>query len=281
MTIIQSKSDAVNGQGSELKAYSLRIALGGQLVELVRRLGRKPYDLSKRKGDVINCYSRESRNRFLKFLLSIDYKQMGNPLFYTLTYPKSYPENPQDWKSHLSAMVRRLKRKYPGVCGTWRLEPQKRGAPHFSGFLWGCDELTTELGKRWFSRQWFEIVDSGDDKHLLAGTGISKELMIETRIYYLAKYQAKSEKGGDKQEFKYPVGRYWGCFGRERLVINVEEFKIDRQLYFRLKRVMRRKLEKKIGKKRYYEVLKGRECGMWVRMSNDTIERLLDLLVED
>lgn len=249
-------------------------------MELKKLLGKKPESLGKESGDVINGYSRESRNRFIKLLLSIDYKKMGVPFFYTLTYPGSFSNDPRVWKRDLDAFIHRMKREFPDLCGTWRLEPQKRGAPHFSGFLWGCDYLGTPKGKAWFSRAWYEVVGSGDERHLRAGTGISRELMIETRIFYLAKYQTKKEKGGVSQEFDYPVGRYWGCFERKKLSIKVEEFEIDRALFFRLRRVMKKSLEKRLGKNRFREVVKGKQNGLWLKMSNQTIESLLSLFVD-
>lgn len=261
--------------------YRVKIAEGGQLVEIKRKLGNKPDELGKKSGDVIEGYSRESRNRFIKILLSINYTSMGAPFFYTLTYPGEFSNDPRTWKRDLSAFIRRLKREYPDLCGTWRLEPQKRGAPHFSGFLWGCDDLDTQIGKEWFSRQWFEVVGSGDQKHLRAGTGISKELMIETRIFYLAKYQTKAEKGGVKQEFDYPVGRYWGLFERKKLAIKTEEFEIDRALYFKLRRVMKKKLEKRLERNKFREVVKGKQNGLWLKMSNRDIEKLLALFVDE
>jgi hypothetical protein len=293
-------------------AFTMSIAEGGQLVELKRKLGHKPDSLGKSKGDVIEGYSRESRNRFMKLLLSIDYGKMGVPLFYTLTYPGEFSLDPRVWKRDLHTFVMRMKREFPDLCGTWRLEPQKRGAPHFSGFLWGCDRLKLTDGKQWFSRQWFEVVGSGDEKHLRAGTGIDAVSDISEAIYYMAKYQTKADKGGVAQEFSYPVGRYWGIFERKRLAIRVEEFGIDKALYFKVRRVMRKLLESRFkegrqkaaikilalasrgegsaalrlyqseqSKKRFKEVIAGRQNGLWVKMTNQDIEKLLSLLVDE
>lgn len=306
------KDEAERVQG----AYSLRISLGGQLVELKRKLGKKPDDLGKSKGDVIDGFSRESRNRFIKLLLSIDYEKMGSPFFYTLTYPGAFSNDPRTWKKNLDTFIKRLRREYPDLCGTWRLEPQKRGAPHFSGFLWGCDDLGTQNGKGWFSRAWFEVVGSGDEKHLRAGTGIMRVPDDEGErlklMMYQAKYQTKAEKGGVKQEFDFPVGRYWGLFERKKLAIKIEEFDIDRSLFFKIRRVMKKKLEKlheegkkkvaekalellqngsekklielmknQTGKNRFREVVKGKQNGLWLKMSNRDIEKLLILFVDE
>lgn len=263
----------------ETSGFSVMIADGGHLVEIKRQLGSKPDELGKKKGDLIDGYSRGSRNRFIKKLLSIDYKKMGTPLFYTLTYPGEYSDDPKAWKRDLDAFFLRLRRRYHGLCSTWRLEPQKRGAPHFCGFLWGCDDLKTKDGKVWFSSAWYEVVRSGDQKHLRAGTGISQELTIMTRIFYMAKYQTKSDKGGTRQEFDYPVGRYWGVINRKKLAIQKEEFEVDRSLYFKLRRVMKKLLKKRPTKNRFREVAKGKQNGLWVSMSNEDILKLLNLYV--
>jgi len=52
--------------------------------------------------------------------------------FITLTYPIIYSEDWHVWKRDLETYVKRLERKYPHMVGCcWRVEFQKRGAPHF------------------------------------------------------------------------------------------------------------------------------------------------------
>ena len=261
--------------------YKLDYSVGGRLVEIKRLLGEKPEGLGKRKGDVIDCYSRESRNRFIKLLMSIDYNKAGVPFFYTLTYPGEFSSDPRVWKRDLRIFYDRLRYKFPNMYGTWRLEPQKRGAPHFCGFLWGCPGLETMEGKKEFSKDWYEVVGSGDERHLRAGTGIDIEKDIQQRIFYMAKYQTKAEKGGVKQEFDYPVGRYWGVWNRKKLEIKKEEFELDKNLFFKVRRVMRKKLERRLTKNKYREVIKGKSSGLWVSMSNDDILRLVDHIVRE
>jgi hypothetical protein len=261
--------------------YALTYSVGGRLVELKRLLGHKPAGLGKSIGDIIDSYSRESRNRFIKLLMSIDYTKVGTPLFYTITYPGEYSSDPKVWKRDLRIFYDRLNYKFPDMFGTWRLEPQRRGAPHFCGFLWGCPGLETMEGKKWFSLAWYEVVGSGDEKHLRAGTGIEVEKDIQNRIFYMAKYQTKSEKGGVKQEFDYPVGRYWGVWNRKKLEIQKEEFDLDTNLFFKIRRVIKKKLERRLTKNKYRDVIKGKSNGLWVSMSNDDILRLIDYIVRE
>lgn len=266
----------------EPERFYMSVAIGGKLVELKREEG---IEIGRSQGgglrSEVEGYSKASRNRFLKTLLAIDYEKMGPPMFYTLTYPGQYSSNPADWKRDLHTFVMRLKRAYPDMCGTWRLEPQERGAPHFAGFLWGCPDLAGIEGKERFSRMWYEVVGSGDKRHLKAGTGIELEAMIDRRILYLAKYQTKEEKGGLRQEFAYKVGRYWGVFNRERIAIRKERMELDPALYFRIRRVMRKNAEKKMRRKRSLQVDRGSRNGMWWGMSDKDVFRLVDLFTSD
>jgi hypothetical protein len=280
----RQEKNYLNDLDEEIKhpgRYFVEIAEGGRLVVLSRKLGRKPEGLGKKKGDVVEGFSRASRNAFIKLLLSIDYKKMGIPLFYTLTYPGEFSNDPRVWKRDLHVLFQRLQYRFGSVTSTWRLEPQRRGAPHFCGFLWNCDELKSMEGKRWFSQQWFEVVGSGDERHLRAGTGIDIEQDIGNRIFYMAKYQTKVEKGGVKQEFDYPVGRYWGAFNRKELSITKEEIEVDRELFFKLRRPIKKMLESKLEKNKHREVIKGKQSGLWAMMDNEQILKLMDMTIKN
>src|SRR5438445_4731657 len=52
--------------------------------------------------------------------------------FVTLTYPAIYTEDWKQWKNDLDNFFKRIERKYSYLVGlVWRIEFQKRGAPHF------------------------------------------------------------------------------------------------------------------------------------------------------
>ncbi len=260
--------------------YNLSYAKGGRCVELKRVLGKKPKELGKKKGSIIDGYSRESRNRFLKFLLSIDYEKMGAPLFVTATYPGEYLNDPRVWKRDLKTLVERLKRRFPNCIVIWRLEPQKRGAPHFAMFIWGCEEFETREGKKLFSKMWYEIVGSKDERHLRAGTNIQQETDIKKRIFYMAKYITKKEKGGEKQEFDYPVGRYWGVYNKEGLSINIEQIEIDKEIFYRTKRIIRKMLKSKMAKDKHREAVKNKHNGIWASMPAKEVLKMLNYVVK-
>lgn len=75
-------------------------------------------------------------------------------LFGTLTYPKDFPEEFETWKAQHQALFKRMARKWPEFGRIWRLELQKRLAPHFHEFLMGLlpgdeDHLPLQYRRVW------------------------------------------------------------------------------------------------------------------------------------
>jgi hypothetical protein len=118
-------------------------------------------------------------------------------------------------------MKRWLKRK--GVAaGSWFLEFQARGAPHFHCYLSGYPVG----GVKAVSQAWFSIVGSGDEKHLAWHEGkLSGRPCLEwfrvphAASAYATKYATKQEQKDVPQEYQN-VGRFWGCWGKSRPVWN-------------------------------------------------------------
>lgn len=162
-------------------------------------------------------WSRRSRSRMTLRLAELDYTPLveagGLPAMVTLTYPgdwETVAPNGRAVKAHLRAFFERFKRAWGGypVC-VWKLEFQRRGAPHYHLFMvpptgdaGDCrkDERLRKLiefyrGERdrkprelveavgdgmpfrdWLSWAWADIVDHPNGvewaKHVLAGTGV-------------------------------------------------------------------------------------------------------------
>jgi hypothetical protein len=143
-------------------------------------------------------------------------------LFVTLTYPDSYLDGYIDdwqrWKRDGATLIKRLRRRYPDARGIWRIElvTRKSGAyegalaPHFHFIWWGVDLLDYwELVefREWLARAWYEVVGTGDEKHLEAGTECAPCKSRQHSRAYVSKYIAKEEGDG------LPIGRRWGWFG--------------------------------------------------------------------
>jgi hypothetical protein len=135
----------------------------------------------------------------------------------TLTYPKQHTTNGKEVKRHLDLMKRWL--KYHGVkAGSWFLEFQARGAPHFHCYLAGYPVG----GVNAVSQAWFNIVGSGDEKHLAWHQGkLSGRPCLEwfrvphAASAYATKYATKQEQKEVPEEYQ-SVGRFWGCWGASR-----------------------------------------------------------------
>jgi len=129
----------------------------------------------------IKGFSPASRLRFMRTMgqwnaLVFDLRLV---LGVTLTYPMEFP-CARASKRHLKMLMQRIERSYPGTFGVWKLEPQKRGAPHFHIVLAfgvsvrqrddACGDVAggfEESFQHWLADAWYEIVGSGDVKHQL------------------------------------------------------------------------------------------------------------------
>jgi hypothetical protein len=155
-------------------------------------------------------FSKNSRRRLLFTMCKM--KRGNVPLFVTLTYPSVFPDPVNDrvvYKKHLEHFFERLERRFPGVAVLWRLQFQKRTAPHFHLFVWGVDYVRLLMC---VSKMWFETVGSGDVKHLSAGTRVEKLRSWRGAMGYAARYLSDVD-----ENFNGFVGRWWGVKGRVNL----------------------------------------------------------------
>lgn len=138
--------------------------------------------------------------------------------FMTLTYPNAWSPEPQVWKRDLDVFIKRIRRRWPRACGIWRIEFQERGAPHFHLIIWNVRGNVKRVRLR-ISRAWYEIVGSGDEKHLKAGTEVSHVKSRRKAGWYVSKYAAKIGRTPVDPETGevVNVGRWWGVFGDLRL----------------------------------------------------------------
>lgn len=198
-------------------------------------------------GAVIKEFSDRGRYRLLFFCKNCDcdFRSMA-----TLTYPLEFPADGVVVKNHLKLLVQRLKRRWPEIRGVWFLEFQRRGAPHFHilfemdlSMYGDLEEKKRWRGKRkgqrywtvpaieqWLARSWFEIVGSGDEKHLRAGVSWEVVEEEEGALRYAATHAAKPHQKTVPEEF-YNVGRFWGKIGDLR-VVEIGQAKVDAEAVF-------------------------------------------------
>lgn len=231
----------------------------GASLMTVKRTPRKKQEqnqerLTSKRGNV-TVFSSKSRKRLMNTLAMV--KRDNLPCFVTLTYPAVYSDDPAVWKAHLDAFLKRLNRKFPNVSGVWKLEPQKREAPHFHLLVWGV--FLWDL-MAFVPTAWYEVVGSGDVKHLLWHQGALRDKhgklnkhcvsQVESQrgvFWYASKYMSKDVSGWSAG------GRWWGVFYRSRLplgeVVNVEVSEQKAIEFIRyMRRYMKRKGKKKSGR---------------------------------
>jgi hypothetical protein len=131
--------------------------------------------------------------------------QAATPLFLTLTYPAAWPTASSEWKRHFDNFCHRLHRRFPGAGLVWKLEAQRRGAPHYHALVWGDADLG--LLRAWAGAAWYECVGSGDERHLRAGTRVEAVRTWRGVRSYAAKYLGKRISEDDAWDFP---GRVWG-----------------------------------------------------------------------
>jgi hypothetical protein len=182
----------------------IEIAVDGQHIKLKTPWMYKHAIRKQAKRGKIQGFTAKSRKRMMIMMSKTDQNKL--PIFVTLTYPAIFPQA-KETKGHLGAFIKRLKRKYGNNIGyVWKLEKQKRGAPHYHLFIWGIKERSIIS---FITDSWYEIVKSGDPKHALAGTQVQQMLYKHGLMKYCSKYLAKIDKQFDTEE----MGRIWGKGG--------------------------------------------------------------------
>jgi hypothetical protein len=154
-------------------------------------------------------------------------------LFASLTYHDSWPDDPSDWKADLDATLKRLESVYGPFPCIWRLEPQRRGAPHYHLLIFAPDGLDADA----IRDAWHERVAPGDADHYRHGVDVRRVSSWREARGYLSKYMAKTETFASGLS----VGRVWGVRRRALLGTVWRRWNLSYLQYLRLRRAMRRR----------------------------------------
>ena len=184
-----------------------------------------------KRGEVVN-FSVNSRRRLLRMLATL--QKDVRPIFVTLTFSDAYQnyQEPGDWKRCLRSFEHRFRRAFPAGSFVWRLEVVDRKSgehvgtpfPHFHLLVFGVS-----YGKlrSFVPGAWYEVVGTGDEKHLKAGTQVSRIYSRRGIMRYASKTVANlpGELGKDIQTLAERVGRWWGVVVRDNFMRFVAELK--------------------------------------------------------
>lgn len=130
----------------------------------------------------------------------------------TLTYPAEFSTDGEVVKRHLREFLTWLRKDIGRYSYLWFLEFQRRGAPHFHILIdrqFRSRGVLTALRFR-VSAEWYQIVGSGDSRHLAAGTKVERIRKKEGARHYAVKYAQKTYQKIVPEEYRN-VGRFWGA----------------------------------------------------------------------
>jgi hypothetical protein len=218
------------------------------------------HDLPKRGK--ITEWSDPSRRNFRKFMGGLQLGALDGAMMVGLTYPGEFPapESYSIYKGHLRAFKARFAREFPDASFLWKLEFQQRGAAHYHLIVFGIGEgpSAMEGWKKWVDVAWYEVVGSGDSRHLRAGVTSEWVRSRGGAVGYLTKYLGKEDqtRPGDH------TGRYWGICNKKGLPLAPvrKEEKTDREAVL-IRRVIRKKTASDIKGRRMLSTLK--RLGIW------------------
>lgn len=167
---------------------------------------------------VVKEFSDNSRRRllFAAYNAAAEWRS-----FSTLTYPREFPTDGRTVKEHLHLFLDSLHYHFGDVSWLWALEFQARGSPHYHLLA------SQFIPKEWLSQRWYEVVGSGDSRHLRAGTSIESCSGRKQGAAYMVKiYGAKKFQKTVPEDFSN-VGRFWGV--SRGLVVPLHTVELQRE----------------------------------------------------
>ena len=172
----------------------------------------------------ISGFSENSRRRLSYRMARIE--RGGLPVLVTLTYPDCYFSKLGDfanWKRDIDNLGKRMLRAFNKTGMVWKMEviDRKSGLhkgvefPHFHCLVWGVN--VSDMLK-FIPGAWFEVVATGDIRHLKAGTRVEAVRSENGVRSYVSKYICKVFEGKTRY-----MGRWWGWIGKKNLPFAVAE----------------------------------------------------------
>lgn len=192
------------------------VCIEGEYVKVVKRHARRVGHKAKSKRGDVQGYSKKSRRRFMHTMGKL--KMDKKPIWVDLTIPDGVDYSPKAVNGYRDAFGKRLLRRFPKASIIWRREYQDRKSgvdlgtlkPHYHCFVFGVDRANL---RAWVPQNWYEVVGSGNQDHLKAGTSVKRLKSRRQAMYYASKYMAKEVE----QAMPKGAGRCWGMIGRENI----------------------------------------------------------------
>lgn len=190
-----------------ISPYILPPVVGFELYRqdaVVLRQGRAGRPVDWARSDVTE-FSAASRKRLAFVASNTD---VNFTTMITLTYPMEFPNDGKDVKRDFATFKKAMMRRWDKPSYLWFLEFQRRGAPHIHLLLERVKVNKCSIA--WLSGTWYRICDTGDEKHLRAGTRIERIRLPEGARHYVVKEASKMYQKRVPGAYQN-VGRFWGC----------------------------------------------------------------------
>lgn len=224
--------DLPRQQTATVRLYQSRIT--------IQKTGIAPRNaLLKVRGVVSNDFSRKSRRRLMDAFHSWQVPDGYKRYHIVLTYPAIYSPDWKVWKDNLKAFKRKIQNVFgDNLQGYWRLELQKRGAPHYHLLIaLQKGAVTNKKLKKLVTKWWAAIAHSNDQyegKYATQVKVIHNDKMAQNYVSkYVAKitppdreskeseqlslseqFEAGVSQFKSEQERQKTIGRHWGRMGK-------------------------------------------------------------------
>jgi hypothetical protein len=235
-----------------------------------------------RRGRVTG-FSAQSRRRFIRKLASIDEKayRPNQVLFISITYHRTWPEDPAVQYGQLKRWHRRVERRYGPIPLFWKKELQRRGAPHYHLVVFLPAELATErrIGEfvDFATESWIDVVAGPSDcRELMARHALrcTRKGSWRSLITYASKRMSNTDEAGDGRS----TGRIWGSLRAKELPVSHEIVPVTYPDFLRLRRTFGKIAEAGQGRHRRRGGRRGAFVNQHVLLSYPELARLLNFL---
>lgn len=203
-------------------------------------------------------FSPAARRRLMRLMAEIHTDLYGVPVFVTLTYHDDWER--RDWKRDVKVYLQRVLRLCPGVDYIWRVELQKRGAPHFHLMFfspkWDRKQIVSAVNRDALARAWLSLInpDADDVSFWKYGAKVEPLQSFRKMMKYCSKYVAKQTSqslGRDEA-----LGRRWGR-SATLATETIAEYGLSDQMDMEIRRVLKKWLQMKPDKgcRRYADMI--------------------------
>ncbi len=224
----------------------------------------------------IKNFSRASRLRLMKFLASLPFSDLGVSYFVTLTYHNSWPDSQHLVKRDLHDFFIYLLRLYPHLSYIWKLEYQKRGAPHFHLVLFVPDEVDKKFSyklKRDIAFLWLRFNHCGCYWCQQHAVKVQRIQSFKRLSFYVSKYMAKE----DWTERPEGTGRFWGrsknLYARARV-----KAMVDVHTFYEIREKLLKVLRQRRSKYNYYIETLDNKFNFFVFIDDEEFKQIYEII---